>query len=293
MIASADTCHVDLASSGTAIDRALIATPANAVGDVLEKSGRYPASARIAEAHHRVAVGDDAVFEAALRRAGALRVRSIGDLFSAARALVSRQRPRGNRLAVVTNGGGPAVIAADAAAESGIHLAQLADDAARQVGRLPLSWSANNPIDILFDAGPERFRLAIERCLADEGVHATLVIVSPGAFFDPPLVARMIAEIAHGSAKPVLDCVVGESSARAARRILVAAGVPTFRTPESAVTALSFMEQFARQLSDQSHYSRFFSSARELTPRQLSLRSQIQSDKGQENQRHFRNCSRP
>lgn len=214
---------------------------------VVVKSGRHTLSARVAEAHNRVAVGDDAVFDAALRRAGALRVNSISELFSAARALISPRMPRATRLAIVANGGGPCVVAADVAAERGIHLARLGDDSvATLVEQLPASWSISNPVDLLFDADPRRFRLAIEVCLADEAVDGTLVLVSPSSFFDPLEVARVIAELGLAASKPLLACVIGEGSVRAARQLLSAAGIPTFRTPESAVLAFSFMAHFVR-----------------------------------------------
>lgn len=214
---------------------------------VVVKSGRHTLSARIAEAHNRVAVGDDDVFDAALRRAGALRVDSIGELFSAARALISPRMPRATRLAIVANGGGPCVVAADAAAEYGIHLVRLgADTVETLLDRLPASWSISNPVDLLFDADVSRFRVAIDACLADEAVDGVLVLVSPSSFFDPTEVARTIAELASTTNKPVLACVIGESSVRPARQVLAAAGIPTFRTPESAVLAFSFMARFVR-----------------------------------------------
>lgn len=211
---------------------------------VVVKAGHAAAAAT--EARNQAPAGEDDAFDAALRRAGALRVRSIGDLFSAARALISPRRPRGNRLAVVTNGGGPAIMAADAAAECGVSLPALspATVAALQA-QLPHSWSVANPVDILIRAEPERFATAIGTCLADPEIDAALAIVSPNGL-DPAAVARAIIDQAGTSAKPLLVCCMGEATVRDARHLLAAAGLPVFRTPESAVTAFAFMVDFVR-----------------------------------------------
>ncbi len=222
-------------------------TAARAKPVVVVKAGRTPASAAVAQSHTLATVGDDQTFDAALARAGALRVRSIGDLFSAARALTSPRRPQNNRLAVISNGGGPAIMAADMAADCGIDLPTLAPETVAHLGPLlPPSWSLANPVDILFGAEPAHFAEATRASLADPGVDAVLVIVSPSGFIDPTAVARAIIEIAATSDKPILACCMGESSVREARRLLAGAQIPVFRTPESAVTAFAFMVDFVR-----------------------------------------------
>jgi acyl-CoA synthetase (NDP forming)/RimJ/RimL family protein N-acetyltransferase len=214
---------------------------------VVVKAGRVPVSTRLASTHSRSPAGDDQAFDAALRRAGALRVRSIGDLFSAARALTSRRKPQGKRLAIVTNGGGPAIMAADSAAERGICLAELSAATVHALqAQLPASWSIANPVDIRIDAGPRRFDVALGACLDDPGIDGALVILSPNSLFDPTVIAEALIERARSSDKPVLVCCMGEASVREARRKLTDAGLPVFRSPESAVTAFSFMVEFVR-----------------------------------------------
>lgn len=214
---------------------------------VVVKSGRTPASAAVAQAHCQAAEGDDAAFDAALRRAGALRVRSIGDLFSAARALTSSRKPAGNRLAVVSNGGGPAVMAADAAADWGIRLPPLAAATVAALrAELPPAWCQTNPVDVLINAEPRRFAAAVAACLADSETDGTLAIFSPSTFVDPTLLAEALASLCRPGGKPLLVCCQGEASVREARHLLAEAGIPVFRTPESAVTAFAFMVDFVR-----------------------------------------------
>lgn len=211
------------------------------------KAGIYPSSSAIAEAHSGRPNGRDDAFDAALRRAGVLRVRSIGDMFSAARALTTPKKPQGNRLAIVCNGGGPAVLAADLAIERGIVLAELAQTTRDRLVRTPLArWSTGNPVDILFDASPERYAETIAACLADPGVDGVLVILVPTTFTDPLAVAQACIQAAQGSEKPVLACWLGENETRAGRCHLAHQRFPTFRTPESAMTAFAFMVDWRR-----------------------------------------------
>ncbi len=214
---------------------------------VVVKAGRAPLSAGLAHAHNLAPIGDDLVFDAALRRAGALRVRSIGDLFSAARALTTPRKPQGNRLAIVTNGGGPAIMAADTAAELGISLPPLSPATLAGLHEgIPPSWSMNNPVDLLIDASPQRFATAATACLDDPDVDGVLLILSPNSLFDPAAIAEAVISCASQSSKPLLVCCMGEASVRDARHRLSDAGLPVFRTPESAVTAFSFMAEFVR-----------------------------------------------
>lgn len=214
---------------------------------VVVKSGRTLSGAAVAQAHNLAPAGYDDAFDAALRRAGALRVRSIGDLFSAARALTSAKKPQGNRLAIITNGGGPAVMAADAAADYGIRLPLLSPATVASLQRqLPPSWSLGNPVDILIGAEPQRFAAAIQACLDDPAADGTLVIFSPDGLVDPAAVARALIEISRSTEKPLLACWMGEASVQEARHVLAEAHLPVFRTPESAITAFAFMVDFVR-----------------------------------------------
>lgn len=206
------------------------------------KAGQGPTSARIAEAHSGARVDRDDAFDAALRRAGVLRVRAIGDMFSAARALTTPRKPRGNRLAIVSNGGGPAVMALDQAEELNIALAQLAPSTCSKLAALfPGSWSQGNPVDVMFNANPEHFVGAISACLDDPGVDGVLAILTPNTYIDPLAVAQATIAAAEKADKPVLTCWLGEQQARPARAAFARARFPTFRTPENAVSAFAFM----------------------------------------------------
>lgn len=211
------------------------------------KAGNYSVSARIAEAHSKARVDRDDAFDAALRRAGVLRVKSIGDMFSAARALTTPRMPKGNRLAIMSNGGGPAVMAADTAAELGIELDELRPETLELLNaRLPEGWSGGNPIDLLFDATPERFVGALTACIDDTNIDGVLAILSPNTFVAPTTLAQSIIDTTHQFTKPLLTCWMGESEAREGRATFAKARIPTFRTPENAIVAFAFMVNWVR-----------------------------------------------
>jgi acetyltransferase len=206
------------------------------------KVGRYASGSRAASSHTGALVGSDAVFDAALRRAGAVRVKTYTQLFAAARALAGGAAAEGERLAIVTNGGGPGVIAADSAAENAVPLAQLAAGTIALLDRqLPAQWSRANPIDIIGDAPPERFAAASAAALADPGVDALLAMYSPVAVTAPEDAARAVAGAARGSRKPVLAAWLGDINPSASRAYLEAQGIANFYTPENAVEAFSFL----------------------------------------------------
>ncbi len=212
---------------------------------VVLKSGRGPAGSRAATTHTGAMAGPDEAFDAALRRAGAVRVSSYTQLFAAAKYLSSRYRPVGRHLAIVTNGGGPGVMAVDRATEVGLLLSELAPATQRALdAALPASWSGGNPVDVLEDASPERYRLAIAACLADEGVDGVVAIVTPQAMSDPDDVARSIAEASAAPGKPVIACFMGETSTASPLRTLQAAGLPAFGAPEPAVEAFANIVAF-------------------------------------------------
>lgn len=178
----------------------------------------------------------DAVFDAAVRRAGVLQVRGISQLFHAAKALATHFRPRSPQLAIISNGTGPAAMAVDAARRSGVPLAQLsaATVEAMKPG-LPRDWKGGNPVDLGGDATPERYLQAIEALRHDEGIGAILVILSPLAMVQPALVAEGIARLAAESRVPLCCCFMGGEQVAPARRLLEEAGVPVFRSPEAMV----------------------------------------------------------
>ena len=214
---------------------------------LLIKVGKHPAGERAALSHTGAMVGADDVFDAALRRAGVVRLNSISQMYAAAQALFSHFRPRGNRLAIVTNGGGPGVMAADHCADIGIPLAKLSDATVAALNeKLPTSWSKGNPIDIVGDADPIRYGAAVHACLEDNQVDGVMVILTPQAMTDPTQAARTVIELSNQADKPVVTCWMGEEQVREARLLFKGAGVPTFRTPEPAVELFSHISNYYR-----------------------------------------------
>ena len=218
---------------------------ANAKPVVVLKAGRKPAGNEAAQTHSGTIVGSDDVFDAALRRAGAVRVRSFVELFSAAKCLASRYRPVGKRLAIVTNGGGPGVLAADWVNEIFLHLGKLSADSARALKPLlPELASLSDLIDLSEDAGPEHYKAAVEAAAKDSAIDGVLAIYSPKAGADASNVARALAEVKRTMGKPLLSCWMGDASVGEARSILNEASIPSFRTPEAAVGAFGNIASF-------------------------------------------------
>ncbi len=214
---------------------------------LLIKVGRHPAGSQAALMHSGAMVGEDAVFDAALRRAGVIRLYSMGQLFAAAKALFAHFRPRGNRLAVITNGGGPGVMAADRAADLRIPMARLSEGTIAKLNELlPASWSHCNPIDIMGDADPDRYAKTLEIVLADENVDGALTILTPQAMSRPTEVAQRVIEIERTADKPVFTTWMGEEQVREGRALLEAAGIPSFSTTEPAVELFSNISSYYR-----------------------------------------------
>ncbi|MDB5867289.1 MAG: yfiQ [Betaproteobacteria bacterium] len=214
---------------------------------IVMKSGRHPTGVRAAVSHTGAMVGADDVFDAALKRTGAVRVTTIGQHVAAAHALSSRVRPRGERLAIVTNGGGPGVLAADRAADLGVPLAELSTQTVERLrGALPGNWSQGNPIDVIGDADATRYTAAVSACLADPAIDGVLVILTPQAMTAPTEVARAVIECAHGSDKPLFTTWMGEEQVREGRALFEAEGIPVFRTPEPAVEMFASVSAFYR-----------------------------------------------
>ncbi|HJV25288.1 MAG TPA: acetate--CoA ligase family protein, partial [Aromatoleum sp.] len=214
---------------------------------LLIKVGRHPAAAQAIRSHSGAMSGDDAVFDAALRRAGVIRLYNMGQLFAAANALFSHFRPRGNRLAIVTNGGGPGVMAADRAADLNIPLTTFSDGTMEKLNAsLPPGWSRGNPIDILGDAGVEAYTKTVHAVLEDTNVDGVLVMLTPQAVTNPTSVAQSLIELEKNADKPVVTCWMGEDLVRDGRKALQAAGIPTFRTPEPAVELFSHISAYYR-----------------------------------------------
>ncbi|WP_296509036.1 bifunctional acetate--CoA ligase family protein/GNAT family N-acetyltransferase [Rhodoferax sp.] len=218
---------------------------ANAKPVVVLKAGRRPAGNEAAQTHSGAIVGSDEVFDAALRRAGAVRVRSFVELFSAAKCLASRYRPVGKRLAIVTNGGGPGVLAADWINELQLQLGRLSTESAAALKpRLPELASLTDLLDLSEEADASHFTAALEAAGKDRGVDGVLAIYSPKAGHDSSAVAQALAEVKKTIGKPLLSCWMGDSTVNAARGILKAAEIPSFRTPEAAVGAFGNIASF-------------------------------------------------
>ena len=226
----------------SALRSAAIAKPV-----VVLKSGRKPAGNEAAQTHSGAIVGSDEVFDAALRRAGAVRVRSFVELFSAAKCLASRYRPVGRRLAIVTNGGGPGVLAADWVNEIDLHLGKLSPESVSTLRpRVPVSASLSGLVDLSEHASPEHFMAAVETAGKDNQVDGVLAIYSPKANGAAESVARALAETKRSMGKPLLTCMMGDASVGASRSILNDAAIPTFRTPEAAVGAFGNIASYYR-----------------------------------------------
>jgi len=212
---------------------------------LLIKAGRHPEASNAILSHTGAPIGDDAIFDAALRRAGVIRLYNLGQLFAAANALFSHFRPRGNRLAIITNGGGPGVMAADRALDIGIPLSQFSEGTMEKLNAaLPASWSRGNPVDILGDADPERYGKALKAVLEGPNVDGVLVMLTPQAMSNPTGVAEVIIELEKTADKPVVACWMGEDLVGEARQKFSAAGIPHFRTPEPAVELFSHISAY-------------------------------------------------
>jgi acetyltransferase len=218
---------------------------ANAKPVVVLKAGRKAAGNEAAQTHSGAIVGSDDVFDAALRRAGAVRVRSFVALFSAAKCLASRYRPVGKRLAIITNGGGPGVLAADWVNEISLQLGKLSVESLTALKPLlPPLASLTDLIDLSEDAGPEHFRAAISAAEKDRQIDGMLAIYSPKAGGDAAAIATALADVKRSIGKPLLSCWMGDASVGAARSILKEATIPSFRTPEAAVGAFGNLASF-------------------------------------------------
>jgi acetyltransferase len=214
---------------------------------IVVKAGRHEAGARAAASHTGALAGADAVFDAAFRRAGVLRVHSIAELFNMSEILAMQPQPAGPALAIITNAGGPGVMATDELLLAGGSLAGLGSETIAALDAvLPPFWSHANPVDVLGDAPPERYRRAFEICARDPGVQGLLVLLAPQAMTDPIETARQLAPFARLEGKPVLACWLGGATARPGRNILNAAGIPTFDSPDSAIHAFLNMVQYRR-----------------------------------------------
>jgi acetyltransferase len=214
---------------------------------IVVKAGRAPEGARAAASHTGALAGSDAVFDAAIRRAGMLRVHTLDDLFDAAETLARAKPLRGERLGIITNGGGAGVLAADALSIGGGKLAQLSAATRAELDRhLPAIWSRANPVDMIGDAPIERYTGAVQVLLQAGEVDAVLFMHAPTAVVPSADIAAACLPLLSGSAKTVLTCWLGGSVVAAARKACDEAGVPTYDSPERAVAAFLRLVEYTR-----------------------------------------------
>ena len=214
---------------------------------IILKAGRQPAGAKAALSHTGAMVGNDDVFDAAIRRAGMLRVQTVEDLFSAAETLAFARPARGSRLLVLTNGGGPGVLVADQLAAEGGTLATLKPETLATLDEfLPRTWSRGNPVDIIGDADANRYRKALRLLLAADDFDAILVMLVPTALVDCVAVARAVTEEAKDAMKPILTCWMGGETVRAGRKVFMEGSIASYYTPELAVRAFMQMVEYDR-----------------------------------------------
>jgi acetyltransferase len=216
---------------------------------IVIKAGRFEAASRAAASHTGALTGSDEVLEAAFRRSGVLRVHSIADLFYMAEVLGRQPRPKGPRLTILTNAGGPGVLATDELVDNRGELAELSSETLNRLNEfLPAHWSHNNPIDILGDADPERYAGALQVASQDPNSDGLLVILAPQGMTDPLQIAERLKPYAKEYGKPVLASWMGGSSVAAGEAALNSAGIPTFAYPDTAARAFTYMWRYTYDL---------------------------------------------
>ncbi len=216
---------------------------------IVIKAGRSEAASKAAASHTGAMTGSDEVYDAAFRRCGVLRVERISELFQLADVLGKQPRPRGPRLTILTNAGGPGVLATDTLMAIGGELPPLSESATQQLNSfLPPHWSHANPIDILGDADPERYARATDIALQDPNSDGLLVILAPQGMTDSAKVAEGLKVHAKTHGKPILASWMGGQAVEPGVKILAAAGIPTFDYPDSAVRAFKSMWNYTYNL---------------------------------------------
>ncbi|MGO9599777.1 MAG: bifunctional acetate--CoA ligase family protein/GNAT family N-acetyltransferase [Isosphaeraceae bacterium] len=209
---------------------------------IVIKAGRSVAAAKAAASHTGSLTGNDEVLDAAFRRVGVLRVNSISQVFDMADVLSKQPRPKGPRLAILTNAGGPGVLATDALIENRGELAPISADTVTALNSfLPPAWSHSNPIDILGDADPKRYARALEVTAKDPSIDGLLAILTPQAMTDPTATAENLRQHAKISGKPMLASWMGGEAVEAGEKILNQAGIPTYKYPDTAAHVFTLM----------------------------------------------------
>jgi acetyltransferase len=216
---------------------------------IVVKAGKFGESAKAATSHTGSLTGKDEVYDAAFRRAGIIRVDEIDDLFNCSEVLGMQPHPKGPNLAIITNAGGPGVMATDAIIARGGQLAQLSSDTTQALNKiLPSYWSRGNPIDILGDATPERYSEVIKICRKDDNIDGLLIIFTPQGVTNPTESAMAVVEACRGATKTILTSWMGREDVEEANVILNRNKLPTYTTPEQAVKTYMYMYQYTRNL---------------------------------------------
>lgn len=216
---------------------------------IVIKSGRYKEGAKAASSHTGALAGEDIIYDAAFRRSGVVRVMDIMDLFNCSSILAKQPRPMGPNIAIVTNAGGPGVLATDSIIEKGGKLAQLSPETIEKLNKvLPAHWSHGNPVDIIGDGDEDRYQQAIEICLEDKNIDGLLILSVPQVMADPKKLADRLVDIARKTTKPILTSFIGEASVYHAREILNRNNIPTYASPDEAVESYMYLYHYERHL---------------------------------------------
>jgi acetyltransferase len=219
---------------------------------IVVKAGKFGESAKAAASHTGSLTGEDIIYDKAFRRAGIVRVDEIADLFNCAEVLGTQPLPRGPNLAIITNAGGPGVMATDATIARGGKMAQLSPKTMEALNNfLPHYWSRGNPIDILGDAKADRYKATVEACLNDENIDGILIIYTAQAVGEPVEIAKTIAELCRGRTyqnKTILTSFMGYGAVEEANRVFNQNNIPTYSTPEQAVKTYMYMYQYKSNL---------------------------------------------
>jgi acetyltransferase len=219
---------------------------------IVVKAGKYTESAKAAASHTGSLTGEDVIYDAAFKRAGVVRVEEIADLFNCAEVLGMQPLPKGPNLVIITNAGGPGVMATDALIARGGKLAKLSQKTMEYLnGILPPYWSRGNPVDILGDAKADRYKAVLEACLSDENVDGVLIIYTAQAVAEPVEIAKSIVEVCKNrgyQSKTILTSFMGTGAVEEANKIFNQNSIPTYSTPEQAVKTYLYMYQYKRNL---------------------------------------------
>jgi acetyltransferase len=212
---------------------------------ILVKAGATAAGARAASSHTGSLAGSDRAYAAAFRQGGILRAETMEDLFDLALGFALQPMPRGDRLIILTNAGGPGILAADTAEKLGIPLAEISPGLrGRLSGKLPSTASLGNPVDVIGDARADRYRDALSAIREDPSIDTVLVLLTPQAMTEPEGTARAAVQALEGSGRTAFASFLGEASVKEARRILSTGGIPNYPVPERAVRSLHAMLRY-------------------------------------------------